>query len=79
MKLTLCAFVCLLTGCGAGASFDASQQPSQQPTVECSESAECMAYGATARTCAESFFGTVMMSTWDNGKTWLIGNCDSTA
>jgi hypothetical protein len=82
MKTITLLAALLLSACG-GAPLD-SQQPSARPAVPCEQSAECKARTAAGQaiaTCAESYMGNpaVMMSTWDNGKTWLIGNCDSTA
>ena len=60
---------------------------SARPAVPCNESAECMARvmdGQKIARCdeavrADEFGRPAMMSTWDEGKTWLIGNCDDTA
>lgn len=74
-----------LTACGGTMQpTEDAQKPSTQKAVPCEQSKECMSLRAAntpIRTCAESFAGTpaVMMSTWDNGVTWVKGNCDSTA
>lgn len=77
------AMMITMTACG-GQPVDESQQPSKREAVPCSQSKECqtrVAAHEVIKTCAESFIGNpaVMMSTWDNGQTWLKGNCDATA
>lgn len=81
MKKIICILAAFcLSACNAGA-IDETQLPSASKAVPCEQSKECLMYGATAKTCNEGYIGNppVMASTWDNGKTWLIGNCDSTA
>jgi hypothetical protein len=87
MKLIMLCITVALTGCGVGQQVPITQQASSRLAVPCAQSAECtarVAAGETIKTCAENLLydtnhNLVMQSTWDNGKTWLIGNCDSTA
>lgn len=68
-----------LIGCGAGSNIE--PQLSTQPTMACSDSAECMAAEASGkpmRMCDEMIHGGKVISTWDNGRTWVTGNCDDT-
>lgn len=83
MQILIFCLCAALTACG-GAPIDTAQQPSSRTAVPCSQSAECtqrVATGDSIKTCAEAFIGNpaVMMSTWDNGKSWVRGNCDSSA
>ena len=78
MKRILAIMISLsLVACG-------SNEPMTRKGVPCEQSRECMTRVAANEfiaTCGESFMGqpAIMMSTWDNGKTWSVGNCDATA
>lgn len=81
MKLTAIIISLLLVGCGAGEP-SINNLPSTQPTMSCDQSAECVQRtqaGEVLKTCDEQYHGGRMMSTWDNGRSWLVGNCDLTA
>lgn len=82
-NIILAVFASILVGCGGAMPVENPDVASSRPAVPCQMSAECRASvlaGEAPRICAESFMGqpAVMMSTWDNGTTWLRGNCDST-
>lgn len=78
IRTTLLAL--LLAGCGGHAPIDQPDQLlSNQPTVSCAASLECQQHGATAKTCSEVIHSGRAISTWDGGRIWLEGNCDSTA
>jgi hypothetical protein len=83
MKTTLSLVsILILSACGGNPEVKhVTQNLSSSVAIPCNQSKECqqrVANNEVILSCTEKFVGYQVVSSWDNGVSWLNGNCDMT-